>query len=48
MGSRRVIVRVWNLRFYRASEDWELDASYSLFQLIQPKIPRGVRRDTLC
>ena len=28
-------VKVWNLRFYRAFEDWELDASYSLFQLIQ-------------
>ena len=23
-------VRVWNLTFYRAFEDWELDASYSL------------------
>ena len=23
-------VRVWNLRFYRAFEDWELAASYSL------------------
>ena len=27
-------VRVWDLRFYRAFEDWELAASYSLFQLI--------------
>uniref|UniRef100_A0A7N2LX35 CN hydrolase domain-containing protein n=1 Tax=Quercus lobata TaxID=97700 RepID=A0A7N2LX35_QUELO len=35
------IVRVWNLRFYRALEDWELAASYSLFQLIQTCIPRG-------
>ena len=26
-------VRVWNLTFYRAFEDWELDASYSLLQL---------------
>ena len=24
------IVRVWDLRFYRAFEDWELAASYSL------------------
>ena len=23
-------VKVWNLTFYRAFEDWELDASYSL------------------
>ena len=23
-------VRVWDLRFYRAFEDWELAASYSL------------------
>ena len=41
------IVRVWNLRFYRAFEDWELAASYSLLQLIQTHIPRGNRRDTL-
>ena len=41
-------VRVWNLSFYRAFEDRELDASYSLFQLLKPRIPRGVRRDTLC
>ena len=41
-------IRVWNLRFYRASEDWEWAASYSLFQLIQPHIPMGDRRDTLC
>ena len=33
------IVRVWNLRFYKAFEDWELAASYSLFQLIQTCIP---------
>ena len=39
-------VRVWNLRFYRAFEDWELAASYSLLQLIQTRIPRGNRRDT--
>ena len=40
-------VRVWNLRFYRAFKDWELAASYSLLQLIQTRIPRGDRRDTL-
>ena len=28
------IVRVWDLRFYRDFEDWELAASYSLLQLI--------------
>ena len=32
-------VKVWNLRFYRAFEDWELAASYSLLQLIQTHIP---------
>ena len=41
-------VRVWDLRFYRAFEDWELAASYSLFQLIQTCIPQGDRSDTLC
>ena len=41
-------VRVWNLRFYRAFEDWELAASYSLLQLIQTHILRGDRRDILC
>ena len=40
-------IRVWDLRFYRASEDWELAASYSLFQLIQTCISRGYRSDTL-
>ena len=33
--------RAWDLRFFRAFEDWELVASYSLFQFIQPRIPRG-------
>ena len=41
-------VRVWNLRFYRAFEDLELAASISLLQLIQTRIPRGDRKDTLC
>ena len=41
-------VRVWDLRFYRAFEDWELAVSYSLLQLIQTRIPRGDRRDTIC
>ena len=40
--------RVRDLKFYRAFEDWELLASYSLLQLIHPCIPWGVRRDTLC
>ena len=26
--------RVWDLRFYRVFEDWELAASYSLLQFI--------------
>ena len=38
---------MWDLRFYKAFEDWELAASYSLLQFIQPCIPRGDRRDTL-
>ena len=41
-------VRVWDLRFYRAFEDWELVASYSLLQFIQTRIHWGERRDTLC
>ena len=39
---------VWDLRFFRAFEDWELTASYFLLQFIQPHIPWGDRRDTLC
>ena len=35
-ASEEGTVRVWNLRFYRAFEDWELNASYILFQLNQP------------
>ena len=38
---------VWDLRFFRAFEDWELAASYSLFQLIHSRTPRGDKRDTL-
>ena len=41
-------IRVWDLRFYRAFEDWELAASYSLLQFIQSHIPRGKRSNTLC
>ena len=41
-------IRVWDLRFFRAFEDWELAASFSLLHFIQPRIPRGDRRDTLC
>ena len=37
---------MWNLTFYRVFEDWELDASYSLLQLIQSRIPQGTRSDT--
>ena len=48
MDSIRGTVRVWDLRFYRAFEDWELAESYSLFQLIQTRIPQGDRSDTLC
>ena len=39
--------RVWDLRFFRVFEDWELAASYSLLHLIHPRTPRGDRRDTL-
>ena len=39
---------LWDLRFYRAFEDWELAASYSLLQFIQPRIPWGDKRETLC
>ena len=31
---KRGTVRVWDLRFYRAFEDWELATSYSLLQFI--------------
>ena len=41
-------IRMWDLRFYKAFEDWELAASFSLLQFIQSRIPRGDRRDTLC
>ena len=40
--------RVEDLRFYRAFEDWELAAFYFLLQFIQPRIPGGDSRDTLC
>ena len=39
---------MWDLRFYRAFEDWELAACYSLLQFIQTHIPQGDKRDTLC
>ena len=48
-GFRKVVLlRVWDLRFFRAFEDWELAASYSLLQFIQPRIPQGDRSDNLC
>ena len=39
--------RVWDVRFFRTFEDWELAASYSLLHLIHPRTPQGDRRDTL-
>ena len=44
---QRGTIRVWDLRIYRAFEDWELATSYSLLQLIQTHIPRGDRSDSL-
>ena len=41
-------VRVWDLRFYREFQDYELAASYSLLEFIQSRIPWGERSDTLC
>ena len=41
-------VRVWDLRFYRDFQDWELAASYSLLEFIQSHIPRDTGSDTLC
>nr|XP_023905538.1 uncharacterized protein LOC112017298 [Quercus suber] len=41
-------VRVWDLRFYRAFEDWELAASYSLIQFIQSRIPQVDMSNSLC
>ena len=40
--------RVWNLRFQREFNDWELAASYSLLHFIQTRIPRGGGCDRLC
>uniref|UniRef100_A0A7N2RC83 Uncharacterized protein n=1 Tax=Quercus lobata TaxID=97700 RepID=A0A7N2RC83_QUELO len=40
--------RVWNLRFYREFNDWELASSFSFFHLIQSRIPRGGGCDSLC
>ena len=40
--------RVWNLRFQREFNDWELAASYSLPHFIQTRIPRGGGCDRLC
>ena len=39
--------RVWNLRFYRDLNDWELGASFSFLQLIQCRIPRGIGSNSL-
>ena len=40
-------VRIWDLRFYREFQDWELVASYSLLAFFQSHIPRGIRSDAL-
>ena len=40
-------VRIWDLRFYREFQDWELDASYSLLAFFQSHIPLGTRSDAL-
>ena len=40
--------RVWNLRFYRDLNDWELGASFSFLHLIQCRIPRGIGSNSLC
>ena len=39
--------RVWSLSFFRAFNDWELVASYSLFHFIQTRNPRGDAGDRL-
>ena len=40
--------KVWNLRFYREFNDWELVASYSLLYFIQTQIPKGGVCDSPC
>ena len=40
--------RVWNLRFYREFNDWELVASFASLHFIQTRIPRGGGCDSLC
>ena len=39
---------VWNLRFYREFNNWELAASYSFLHLIRSQVPRGGGGDSLC
>jgi len=41
------IVRVWDLRFYREFQDWELATSYSLLEFIQSCISQDARSDSL-
>ena len=41
-------IRVWDLRFYREFQDWELAAPYSLLEFIQSRIPWDERSDTVC
>ena len=40
--------RVWNLRFYREFNDWELVASFSFLHFIQTRISKGGGCDNLC
>ena len=40
--------RVWNLRFYREFNEWELAASYSFLHLIQSRVSRGGGGYSLC
>ena len=39
---------MWNLRFYREFNNWELAASYSFLHLIRSRVPRGGGGDSLC
>ena len=39
---------MWNSRFYRDFNDWELAVSYSFLHLIQSRVLRGGGGDSLC
>ena len=47
-GFQKGVLLEWDFRFYRAFEDWELAASYSLLQFIQTRNSWGDRRDSFC